>query len=189
MVTISQYFDKDTFVPEKNYFRTERVECTRIRTEIEDQLYTKAYKWQSAGFYCISIGCLGGFLIGLLFGIIAATTHQELWYIGTGFGIFLFFSGFIVPNAFCWPKETKYSEELRNYRYEHEEELWKEARKELDAYNEEQKRIAEAWRAEHPLEELIRACIKDPISSVDVANLARYYADVYIKEKESEVVD
>ena len=36
-------------------------------------------------------------------------------------------------------------------------------------------------RAEHPFEEKIRACIKDPNSSVDIADLARYYALDYLK--------
>jgi hypothetical protein len=94
--------------------------------------------------------------------------------------------GIIFANAVCWPNEQKYSEELLNYRQEHEEELWAEATKDLKVYNEDQKRIAEAWRAEHPLEEKIRACIKDPMSSVDIANLARYYAEVYIKETSNE---
>ena len=77
--------------------------------------------------------------------------------------------------------EQEYSEELRDYRQEHEEELWAEATKDLKAYNEEHKKIAEACRAEHPLEEKIRACIKYPMSSVDIANLARYYAEVYLE--------
>ena len=52
---------------------------------------------------------------------------------------------------------------------------------EVQAWNDEQERIAEEWRAAHPLEEKIRACIKDPMSSVEVANLARYYAEEYLK--------
>ena len=182
MATVFQYFDKDTFVPEKNYFSTESVECVRQRTEVEDQLYAKSYKWSSTGFYCISLGCLVGFILALSFAVIAGLAQQELWYIGTGFGIFLFIGGIIFASAVCWPKENKYSELLREYRKDHREELWAEATKSIREYNEEQKRIAEAWRAKHPLEELIRACIKDPISSVDIANLARYYAEIYLKE-------
>jgi len=56
------------------------------------------------------------------------------------------------------------------------------ATEDLRAYNDKQKKIAETWRAEHPLEEKIRACLRDPMSSVDIANLARYYAEEYVKE-------
>ena len=186
MATTFQYFDKDTFVPEKNYFSTEKVKRERQRTDIEDRLYMQSDKWNTIGFSCITLGCLIGFILALIFATIAGLAQQELWYIGTGFGIFLIMGGIIFANAICWPKEQKYLEKLREYRYEHEEELWAEATTELKAYNEEQKKIAETWRAAHPLEEKIRACVKDPYSSVDIANLARYYAEVYLKEKDNE---
>jgi hypothetical protein len=103
-------------------------------------------------------------------------------YFGAGFGAVLFMGGIIFANAVCWPKEQQYLEELRKYREDYENVLWAVATQELRAYNEEQKKIAEAWRAEHPLEEKIRACLRDPMSSVDIANLARYYAEVYLTE-------
>ena len=180
MATIYQYFDKDTFVPEKNYFSTEKVKCSREKDETEVQLCLQSDKWRSIGFNCIGWGCLVGFVMMLTFGAIGSLISQW-YYIGTGFGFVLFLGGIIFANAVCWVKENKYCELYREYRDEHEEELWAEATAEVRAYNEEQKKIAEAWRADHPLEEKIRACLLDPKSSVDVANLARYYAECYLK--------
>ena len=189
MVTIELYFDKHTFIPEKNYFSTEKVVCSRPRTEPEMLLHEQADKWSRIGFCCIGWSCLICLIFTITFCALAAG-FSNWFYVGTAVGVILFVGSIIFANAVCWPKEQKYSEELRSYRQEHEEELWAEATKELKAYNEEQKRIAEAWRAEHPLEEKIRACIKDPVSSVDIANLARYYAEEYLKDGAShEAVD
>ena len=189
MATVYQYFDKDTFEPEKNYFSTDKVKCAREETAEESRLDDLSYKWISIGWNSIGWGCLIGFVGALVFAVIGGLSEQPLWYIGTVFGVALFIGGIIFANAVCWPRERKYAEQRGEYRKEHEDELWAEATTELRAYNEEQKRIAEAWRAEHPLEEKIRACVKDPYSSVDIANLARYYAEVYLKEKENEAVD
>lgn len=181
MVTIELYFDKHTFIPEKNYFSTEKVVCSRPRTEPEMLLREQADKWSRIGFRCIGWSCLICLIFTITFCALAAGFSNR-FYIGTAVGVILFVGSIIFANAVCWPNEQKYSEELRSYRQEHEEELWAEATKELKAYNEEQKRIAEAWRAKHPLEEKIRACIKDPVSSGDIANLARYYAEEYLKD-------
>lgn len=189
MVTVEMYFEKDTFIPEKNYFSTEKVKCSRPRTEPETHLREQSYKWSCIGFHCIGWGCLIGLIFLITFSVLAAC-FSNWFYTGTAVGAILFVGGIIFANAVCWPNEHKYSEELIDYRREHEEELWAEATKDLKAYNEEQKKIAEAWRAEHPLEEKIRACIKDPMSSVDIANLARYYAEEYLKDGTShEAVD
>jgi hypothetical protein len=181
MATIYQYFEKDTFEPEKNYFSTEKVKCERQETDVEKQLSDMSYKWSSIGFHCIGWGCLVGLILMLTFGTLGGLL-SSWYYIGAGLGAVLFVGGFIFANTVCWPKEQKYAEELREYRNEHEEELWMHATEDLRAYNDEQKKVAEAWRAEHPLEEKIRACLKDPMSSVDIANLARYYAEEYIKD-------
>lgn len=185
MVTMYGYFDKDTFEPNKNYFSVEKVKCERQRTEPETRLYTQAYKWSCIGFHCIGWGCMIGLIFLIMFSVLASL-FSSWFYIGTGVGAVLFVGGIIFANAVCWPNEQKYAEELGEYRHEHEEELWAEATKDLRAYNDEQKRIAEAWRAEHPLEEKIRVCLLDPKSSVDVANLARYYAEVYLMEKKND---
>ena len=181
MATIYQYFEKDTFEPEKNYFSTEKVRYSRQETDSELQLHEQASKWSCIGFHCIGWGCLIGLIFMLAFGVLGSL-FSSWYYIGAAVGAFSFIGGIIFANATCWPKEQKYLEELQNYRNEHEEELWLSGTEDLRAYNEEQKRIAEAWGAEHPLEEKIRACIKDPMSSVDIANLARYYAEEYIKD-------
>lgn len=189
MATIYQYFDKDTFEPEKNYFSVEKVRCSRQETDHEVQLDEQSHKWSCIGFHCIGCGCLIGFIFMLTFGALASLV-SPWFYIGAAIGGILFVGGIIFANAVCWPKEQKYSEELREYRNEHEEELWMYATEDLRAYNEEQKKIAAAWRAEHPLEERIRACLRDPESSVDIANLARYYAEEYVKDGVShETVD
>ena len=67
--------------------------------------------------------------------------------------------------------------------YQKEHDVWNspELVKEVNAYNAEQERIAAEWRAKHPLEEKIRACLKDPNSSVEIADLARFYAAEYIR--------
>ena len=182
MSTVYQHFDKDTFLPEKNYFSTERVECKRKETEVEEQLESKAEKCRNIGFYCIGFGCLFGSIFMITFGILSR--FNSLWCFGAVFGVLLFFGGIIFANVACWPKEQEYLEQRRSYIFNHEEELWADANAELRSYNEEQKKIAEAWRAEHPLEEKIRACIKDPMSSVDIANLARYYAEEYLKNEQ-----
>lgn len=184
MVTVCEYFEKETFEPDKNYFSIEKVRCARPRTEPETQLREQSYKWSCIGFRCIGWGCLVGLIFMLTFSVLAAC-FSGWFYAGTAVGAMIFVGGIIFANAMCWPREQKYSEELAAYRTEHEEELWAEATKELKAYNAEQHRIAEAWRAEHPLEEKIRACLRDPMSSVDIANLARYYAEEYIKEDSS----
>lgn len=184
MTTIYQYFDRDTFEPTKNYFSTEKVKCGRQRTAHETHLFDMAHKWSSIGFHCIGWGVLIGLIFMITFSVLAACFNDWL-YAGTAVGAILFVGGIIFANAVCWPKEQSYSEELQKYRAEYENVLWAVATTELRAYNDEQKRIAEAWRAEHPLEEKIRACLKDPMSSVDIANLARYYAEEYIKDGSS----
>jgi hypothetical protein len=189
MATVYQYFEKDTFEPEKNYFSTEKVRYSRQETDPEVRLWEQASKWSSTGFRCIGWGCLIGLIFMIAFGTLGSL-FSSWYYIGAGFGAALFVGGIIFANAVCWPKENQYTEELRKYRAEHEEELWMYATEDLRAYNDEQKKIAEVWRADHPLEEKIRACLRDPMSSVDIANLARYYAEEYIKEGVSyETVD
>jgi hypothetical protein len=181
MATIYQYFEKDTFEPEKNYFSTEKVRYSRQETAPEVQLNEHTYRWSSIGFHCIGWGCLIGLIFMITFGVLGCL-FSGWYYVGAGFGAVLFVGGIIFANAVCWPKEQKYLEELQKYRNEHEEELWMYVTEDLRAYNDSQKKIAEAWRAEHPLEEKIRACLRDPMSSVDIANLARYYAEEYVKD-------
>ena len=184
MSIVYHYVDKETFEPEKNYFSIEKVKVSRNETSEECELWNKAGRWSCIGFHCIGWGCLVGLIFMITFGALGGL-FSSWFYVGAAIGGILFVGGIIFANAVCWPMEQEYSEELREYRNEHEEELWMYATEDLRAYNDEQKKIAEAWRAEHPLEEKIRACLRDPLSSVDIANLARYYAEEYIKDKET----
>ena len=72
MATVYQYFDKDTFIPEKNYFSTEKVKCSREETEVEIQLYNKCAKWATIGFTCIFGGGLVGIIFLIVFGLLGS---------------------------------------------------------------------------------------------------------------------
>ncbi len=185
MATVNLMISKETFIPEKNYFKCDNVQVSREETPEEIELWNSMVDWSNRGFTAIGLGILFCIILGISFSCIAAATGQFIWHIGVAVGVALFIGGLIFANVVCWPKEREWADIHREWHTKHDDELWAEATKPIKEYNEEQKKIAKAWRAEHPLEELIRACIKDPISSVDVANLARYYADVYIKEKEN----
>lgn len=184
MAAINLVIEKKTFIPEKNYFKSDIVRVSREETDKEIELWNNVVSWSNRGFAAIGIGILLCLLICIPCGCWSNTNPWA--YLGIGIGVASFFGGIIFANTVCWSKEHKASDIYRKWKDDHEEELWAEASKPIKEYNAEQEKIAEAWRAEHPLEEMIRACIKDPMSSVDVANLARYYADVYIKEKENE---
>lgn len=187
MATINLVVEKKTFIPEKNYFKCDNVRVSREETEKEIELWNTMVSWNSRGMAAIGIGVLTSLIFCIVFG---CWSNANPWaYLGVAVGIASFIGGLVYANVVCWPKERECDDIRRKWHDEHDDELWAKARKPIDDYNEEQEKIAEAWRAEHPLEELIRACIKDPLSSVEVANLARYYADIYIKEKANEVVD
>ena len=182
MSIVYHYVDKETFEPEKNYFSIEKVKVSRNETSEECELWNKAARWSCIGFHCIGWGGLIGLIFMITFSVLAAC-FNDWFYAGTAVGAVLFVSGFIFANAVCWPKEREAHSIFQQYHKDHEEELWAEATAEVRAYNEKQHEIAEAWRAEHPMEEKIRACLRDPMSSVDIANLARYYAEEYLKDK------
>lgn len=172
MATIYHKIARETFDPEKNYFKKEFVEVSRQETEYEAELNTKIAELDLIGSLVCTIGIFGGFLVASIFGCIAAY-FNPYFYIGLGIGLAMMLCGFILPTGYFWDKTDYLSNELRNYYYKHEEELWADAIKEVKLYNEEQKKIAEKWRAEHPLEERIRKCLEDPHSSVDLAMLLK----------------
>lgn len=178
MATQSMYIDKDTFIPEKNYFKTEKVEVTRNLAKEEVEYQTKAIRWWSAGMWCV----FGGLIIALIGCIVFGS--YECW-VGFGacaiVGIVMIFGGL----KFCGDKNYEYNALNNKFYKENIDRLWQECAEfvAIQEYNEEQKTIAEAWRFEHPLEEKIRACLLDKNSSVDIAELARYYAEEYIKTK------
>ena len=187
MATINLVIEKKTFIPEKNYFKCDNVRVSREETDKEIELWNNMVGWNSRGMAAIGIGILISIIFCIGFGCWSNTNPWA--FLGVAVGIASFIGGLIYANVVCWPKERECDDIRRKWHDEHDEELWAEASKPIKDYNEEQEKIAEAWRAEHPLEEKIRACIKDPMSSVDIANLARYYADVYIKEKANETLD
>ncbi len=182
MSTVSMQISKETFVPEKNYFKCETVTVTRKETREEIELWNRTVTWSNRGFVSIALGLLLAITCFITFGCLISAFQHPLYYFGAGFGAVSFITGFALAYGVFWPRENECSEIYRQWKDEHEKELWAEATKEIQEYNDEQRKIADAWRAEHPLEEMIRACIKDPKSSVDVANLVRYYAEEYIKE-------
>lgn len=186
MATINWQVEKETFIPEKNYFKTEWVRISREETAEELELDNKRYKWERLGFLSLFLGMFGGFILTIVFGVIGSYSGNPWFHIGTAIGIAMIFGSIFLTHGWFWEKEKEAAEAMRSWYEYHEKELWAEAMQEVDTYNEEQHRIAEAWRAEHPLEEKIRACLLDPKSSVDIANLARYYAEEYLEEKSNE---
>ena len=169
---------KETFNPEKNYFDITYVNVSRETSEEEDRLERLSSQYDTWGmiigifgiilglFGCSSLGALG---LWLAFCIVA----------------FISISSVIIGFVVLLNKGLDYDRKLDKYIREHN--IWNTPEvQEIKRYNVEQNELAAKWRAEHPLEEKIRACLLDPKSSVDVANLARYYAEVYLKEKDSE---
>lgn len=174
--------EKKTFNPDTNYFIIESVQYERELTPYENELWDKRERCSSLGFWFIGIGLLVGLACLITFGSLMAIST---WFvIGAIFGAVCFVGGFLLAHGYFWVKEQDYAEEIQNYRREHEEELWMNELAEVRAYNEEQEQIAEAWRAEHPFEEHIRTCIKDPNSSVAIAVAAKYYAENYLHNGE-----
>jgi len=181
--------EKKTFNPAKNYFDVEEVIIKRPSTDIEKELSNKIDKYSTWGFITIFIGIILAIACAIIFGVLAETVHIVFGVAAFVGVLFFFIGGIVFARQYFWEQEHKYSEELCTYHKEHDEELWAEYEAEIKAYNEEQDKIAEAWRDEHPLEEKIRACIKDPKSSVEIADLARYYAIEYLKEVSRETLD
>ena len=180
MATIKHQFEKETFIPEKNYFKCEWVTLYREETDEEIDLYNTAANWESCGPVVVAVGALLALICGIVFGMLS---NQNSWFlVGVVFGFVCLIGAVIFTNIVCAPKELQAREALERWHKEHDEELWADAYAPVLAYNEEQHRIAAEWREQHPLEEKIRACLADPKSSVDIAELARYYADKYIKE-------
>ena len=180
---------KETFKPNKNYFETEEISIKRPSTDIEVDLATKIERYATLGGLSILVGILLAAASAIIFGILGEQVHMAFAAGAFGGALLFFIGGIVLARSYFWAREQKYSEELELYHKEHDEELWADYEAEIKAYNEEQAKIAEAWRAEHPLEEKIRACLKDPRSSVEIADLARYYAIEYLKGVSHETLD
>lgn len=185
MATLGWQVKKTTFNPEKNYFDCELVTIHRDESDEEMALYNKMVHYSSAAF-----------LHGLILPFVGILGVGASWailieHVSKPWGIFAVIM-FIVLGLLGIPAyklNTRKSDHyLRAYElYKEEHNVWETCPEalEIKAYNAEQDRLAEIWRAEHPLEEKIRACLKDPRSSVAIADLVQYYAEVYLKDNAS----
>lgn len=174
MATIEWQQKKETFNPDKNYFEITYETVSRETSEEEDrleQLSNRLDTWGVIlGIFFAATALIGGIVLGTF----------ELW---VAFCIVFFGSliSIVVSLNVLLNKAQEY--ELKLDKYIEDNDVWNTPEvQEIKKYNEEQNEFAAKWRAEHPLEEKIRACLLDPKSSVDIANLARYYAEEYIKE-------
>lgn len=177
MALITWQEKKETFNTEKNYFDITYEKVSRETSAEEDRLErlsNRLYAW--------------GLLLGVLFSFIALFGCVALGALGLWLAFWIVFTvciaGIIISLTVFLDKGQEYAIKLDKYIEEHD--VWTTPEvKAIRQYNKEQQEIAAKWRAEHPLEEQIRACLLDPKSSVDVANLARYYAEVYLKENQN----
>jgi amino acid permease len=182
MATTEWQQKKETFNTEKNYFDITYVTVSRETSEEEIRLERLSSRYDTWGmiigifgiilglFGCSSLGALGFWLAFCITAVVSISS--------------MIIGFFVLLN-----KGLDCDRQLDKYLKEND--VWNTPEvQELERYNKEQNDFAAKWRADHPLEEKIRACIKDPMSSVDIANLARYYAEEYIKDGVShETVD
>lgn len=181
MATVEWQQKKETFNPEKNYFDITYVTVSRETSEEEDGLEKLSDRFDAwgmiLGFFGILLGLFGCSSLGAL----------GLW-LAFCITAFISISSIIIGFVVFLNKGLDYDRKLDMHQRKYD--VWNTLEvQEIKRYNKEQNDFAAEWRAEHPLEEKIRACLLDPKSSVDVANLARYYAEVYLKEKDNEAVD
>lgn len=169
---------KETFNPEKNYFDITYVEVSRETSTEENKLERLSNTFD---VLAICFGVLGALCL-LLGG--AAFSALNLW-LAFWINFISSVGGVVVALTVFLKLSWKYDE--LHAKYLKTNDVWNTPEvQEIKRHNKEQNEFAIKWRAEHPLEEKIRFCLMDPKSSVDVANLARYYAEVYLKEKENE---
>ena len=189
MATVSWQITKETFVPEKNYFVTKQVRVEREESAFEVQLQKNAWILYMYQVTLSILFILGGLIGGIFLGCLAEELSPYYWIACIGVvAIAILGMVFVIP--WLSRREDLCYEQLNKYQTEYD--VWNEPElvKEIKAYNAEQELIAAEWRAKHPFEEKIRACIKDPKSSVEIADLARFYAKEYlVMEKNNEPVD
>jgi hypothetical protein len=175
MATQTWQQKKQTFNPNKNYFDCINVEVSREISKEEARLSKLSVRYFNWGLVlCTAFTC------GALFGGVALG-YLELW---SAFAIvmLLCIAGIIFSSWYLMKKSSDFENELDRYLKDHD--VWNTPEvQEIKRYNEEQERIAEAWRAEHPFEEHIRVCLKDPNSSVAIAEAAKYYAENYLNKE------
>lgn len=173
MATIEWSVRKETFNPDKNYFNIDHVDVSRETSAEEDRLAKLACRYNTCAGWLIGVGVIGALLGGSALGAL----ELWIWCVLT----FAFCIGCIITGCVLLNEAQRYDTQRDKYIKEHD--VWRTPEViAVEEYNKEQQLIADKWRAEHPLEEKIRACLLDPKSSVDVANLARFYAIEYLKE-------
>lgn len=182
------YLNKKTFNPDTNDFDIELVTISKEETAYEVSMQKKSIR-------CFDLGlCLG--VVFSIVSIASAATFNMLarsnptwwWAFGISLPICVFLTFFLATRLMN--KSWRLDEELHAWVKENIDYRTLPEAIEIFNYNEEQEKIAEAWRAEHPFEEHIRTCINDPSSSVAIAVAAKYYAENYLKEGVSrETVD
>lgn len=187
MATINWTIKKETFNPNKNYFEVENIKVSREESEIEikNNKLSSLYDGLSTVILvlCSTVAAISGV-------IFLATVFNDPRYCL----VFLvsFVISFLIAIFGCkLLSKTADRHQAIVYTYYEENDVWNTPLvKEIKAYNAEQELIAAEWRTKHPLEEKIRACIKDPKSSVEIADLARFYAKEYLlMEKNNETLD
>lgn len=187
MAKISWTLYKETFQPDKNYFTKEPVQVSRDESKFEIENNKLGDLVDAAGTLLLVLSSVLVVLSGICLVCILA---NEPKYCLACLGIFVpsLLCAFFIPKL-CFKASDKYY--ALAYKYCEENDVWNTPlAKEIKAYNAEQELIAAEWRAKHPLEEKIRACIKDPKSSVEIADLARFYAKEYLlMEKNNETLD
>lgn len=184
MSTITWSVKKKTFLPEKNYFEYENVKVSREESKEESELYDKMMHYDSLAFTWAAILGIGGAFAALIGGSLMINfVSQTLGIFCALFFVAVTFSSIPVFRILSG-KSDKYRAAWDKYREDLD--VWNTSPSvlEVKAWNEEQERIAEAWRAEHPFEEQIRQCLLDPKSSVDIAKAAIIYVENYF-DKES----
>ncbi len=168
--------EKKTFNPDKNYFEIEHIKITREESEEETTLNNNIVLYYNLELLMQIFGPCGA--IGALIVLICV----NLWIYGLISFVVLLTLSIIVGRSLC-KEGDKYSRKLYEFYDNQVSHFWDEATAEILAHNAEQERIAEEWRATHPFEEKIRAVLDDPMSSVDIAEMAYFFADKYLKEK------
>lgn len=167
--------ERETFNPEKNYFNIDYVEVSRETSEEEERLSKLTMSYFNWGLALSVI-----FTCGALFGGIVLGTF-DLW-LAFAIVVSLCVAGILFASCYLMNKSNDFDKALGQYYKEHD--VWTTPEVEaIRQYNKEQQEIAEKWRAEHPFEEHIRTCIKDPNSSVAIAQAAKYYAENYLNKR------
>lgn len=176
MAKESRIIEKKTFNPNKNYFEIENIEIYREVSEEEEIYDHNAIMYGGMELLVKVLGPCAAVVAGIFL------TCINLWILGLiSFVVVLTLS--IIVGCGLEKESVKYACKLYEFYNTHGPHLWDEGAAEINAHNAEQERIAEEWRVAHPFEEKIRAVLDDPKSSVDVAEMAYFFADKYLKEK------